>query len=115
MAFNDIERARINKEVAAYVAKRRPAPYMRAKVDLAFRLEGQSIVIFEVRPKYLDPSITVENNIARATYVRTKDVWKVFWQRADLKWHGYEPDPIVDSVGKFLSVVETDEYGCFWG
>lgn len=103
------------KEVGAYVARRRPAPHLRGKVDLAFSLKGQSIVIFELRPKYTDPSIVVESNIAKATYVRAHDAWKVFWQRADLKWHGYEPDAIVDSVGRFLAVVEADEYGCFWG
>ncbi|MGH8716972.1 MAG: DUF3024 domain-containing protein [Burkholderiales bacterium] len=29
--------------------------------------------------------------VAKATYVKAQDVWKVFWQRADLKWHRYDP------------------------
>lgn len=24
---------------------------------------------------------------AKATYVRKTDRWKIYWQRADLKWH----------------------------
>lgn len=37
----------------------------------------------------------------------------MYWQRTDLKWHRYDPDPEVDPVDDFLAVVETDEYACF--
>jgi hypothetical protein len=37
------------------------------------------------------------------------------WQRADLKWHSYQPSPEVASVEEFLDVVQHDEYGCFFG
>ena len=35
--------------------------------------------------------------------------------RSDLKWHGYEPNPEVDDLSDFLSIIEEDKYGCFWG
>ena len=38
-----------------------------------------------------------------------------FWQRADLKWHGYEPRPEVARLEQFLALVEEDEYACFFG
>ena len=41
--------------------------------------------------------------------------WKLYWQRADLKWHGYKPKTEVNSVEEFLEIVEADEYGCFYG
>lgn len=47
--------------------------------------------------------------------MRSRDVWKIFWQRRDLKWHGYDPVPTVGSVDKFLEVVDRDQYCCFWG
>ena len=31
------------------------------------------------------------------------------------KWHGYKPASIVKSVDEFLSVVDGDPYGCFFG
>lgn len=49
------------------------------------------------------------------TYVRTQGVWKIFWQRADLKWHGYEPLAEVAAIEDFLEAVDKDEYHCFWG
>ena len=53
--------------------------------------------------------------MAKATYVKADAVWRVFWQRRDLKWHRYHPAPEVDSLEAFLQLVNEDEHGCFWG
>jgi hypothetical protein len=50
-----------------------------------------------------------------ASYVRTRGVWRVFWQRRDLKWHGYEPRPEVNSIDEFASLVAEDVHACFFG
>jgi hypothetical protein len=52
---------------------------------------------------------------AKATYISIQKHWKIFWRRADLKWHGYKPDLTVATIEKFLEVVNADEYGCFFG
>ena len=44
-----------------------------------------------------------------------QSVWKVFWKRADLKWHRYDPVSEVRTIEQFLAVVEEDEYACFYG
>jgi len=77
--------------------------------------KGQSIEIFEIRPRWDDPQEIMENPVAKAVYVKTRGVWKIYWQRADLKWHGYEPYPEAKSLEEFLQVVESDEYACFFG
>lgn len=115
MALTELDRKRVEKLVAAYVAKHRPPPHLRQQVDLAFRLSGQSVEIFEIRPRWDRPDEKQENPIAKATYVKTQDIWKIFWMRADLKWHRYDSMPTVDSVAKFLQLVENDEYSCFFG
>jgi len=35
----------------------------------------------------------VEEPIAKARYVKIRDVWKIYWMRADCKWHSYPPAP----------------------
>jgi hypothetical protein len=115
MAFSDFERRRIEKEVATFVESRRPPAHLRAELDLAFRVSGQSIEIFEVRPAPRAPGEQIELEVAKATYVKTQGVWKVYWQRADLKWHGYGPCPEVDTVREFLDIVGEDAYCCFFG
>jgi hypothetical protein len=115
MAFSELEQKRIEKVVEAYVEQKRPPPHIRAKLDIGFRLKGQSIEIFEIRPYWRDESQIIEQSVAKATYVKTQDHWKVFWKRADLKWHGYEPKARVRKIEDFLKVVDDDAYGCFWG
>ena len=115
MALNDIERKRVERAVGGFVEMRRPAPSIRPKLDIGFRVSGQSVELFEIRPQWNRPSVKRESSIAKATFVRTQGIWKVYWKRADLRWHTYEPAPAVAAIEKFLSVVLEDEYGCFWG
>jgi hypothetical protein len=115
MAFNDIEEQRVKKAVGAFIESRRPPQHIRRELDIGFRVSGQSVEIFETRPAWRRPGETIEHSVAKATFVRTQAVWKVFWQRADLKWHSYSPAATVGSVEKFLDLVEQDPYACFWG
>lgn len=79
--------------VRAFIEEQRPTAHLRAKVHLAFRLTGQSVEIFQVRPKFERPGRTTEDAVAKATHSKANGRWKVFWQRADLKWHRYDPVP----------------------
>jgi hypothetical protein len=115
MTLSEFEIKRCEKLVAEFVSKRRPPPHIRAQLDLAFRISGQSIEIFELRPDWRDKAKTLEQAVAKAAYNKRKLNWKVLWQRADLKWHSYQPSPEVASVEEFLNVVQDDEYGCFFG
>jgi hypothetical protein len=115
MALTDLERKRCEKALAAFFEQRRPPPEIRDEVDLHARIEGQSIEIYETRPDWQDDTRTMETPIAKATLVRTKNRWKIFWMRRDLKWHGYEPYPDARTVEEYLNVVARDEYCCFFG
>lgn len=115
MALSELEHKRCERIVRAFIERRRPAPHIRSELDLGFRIADQSVEIFEVRPQWNRPEVTREHAVAKATYVKARSVWRVFWQRRDLKWHRYDPAPEVDSLEEFLRIVGDDEYGCFWG
>ncbi len=115
MALSEFEIKKIEKEVGAFIEKRRPSPHIRGQVDLGYRVSGQSVEIFEIRPRWDDPEEKIEEAVAKATYVKTQKVWKVYWQRADLKWHRYDPDPEVKTLAEVLRLVDEDEYACFFG
>jgi len=115
MALSEFEQKRCERIVAAFIEGRRPAVYIRQQLDLGFRVADQSVEIFEVRPQWNQPEVRREHPVAKATYVKTDSVWRVFWQRRDLKWHRYDPAPEVDSLEAFLQLVNEDEHGCFWG
>jgi hypothetical protein len=116
MAFSEFETKRLERIVGAFIEKHRPAAHIRAELDLAYRIDGQSVEIFEVRPRWRGaPGETMEHPVAKATYLRTRELWRVFWMRADLKWHAYPPVPRVGSIEKFLALVAEDRHACFFG
>jgi len=115
MAFTEFETALIEAAMPAFMKKRRPPEKFRAKVDLAFRIVDQSVIIFSIRPSFRDRKKMAECPIAKATYVRTLKRWKVFWLCANLRWYSYEPCPLVARVEEFLVLVDEDNYSCFWG
>jgi hypothetical protein len=83
--------------------------HIRDQLDIGCRVTGQSVEIFEIRPDWEDKSRTMETPVAKATFVRTRNRWRVLWMRRDLKWHGYEPNLEVQSLDAFLNVVHRDE------
>lgn len=115
MAFTKEETKEIETAVSTFLEQIRPPEHLRPQVDITSRIEGQSVVIIEVRPYWQDASRKTEIPIAKTTYVRTQDCWKIFWQWADMKWHTYDPDPEVDDIETFLNLVRDDEFHCFWG
>ena len=115
MALSEFELKRTEKLLDDFIQKRRPPPHVRNELDLAFRIKGQSVEIFEVRPYWRDSSKKLEHSVAKATYNKSKGNWSIFWQRADLKWHRYEPNPEVPSIEDFLNLVQKDELCCFFG
>ncbi len=115
MPISEFEQKRYEKIVSQFVEKRRPPAHVRNQVDLDFRFEKQSVIIFEIREIWKQPGEKVESPVAKATYVKKTNSWKLYWHRADLKWHSYEPTPETKTIEEFLTVVDNDEYCCFWG
>jgi hypothetical protein len=113
--LDELHRKRIERTVAKYVQDRRPPAHIRDQVDLSFRFDGRAVEIFEIRPSWNDPSEKIDEPVAKGRYVQSRDEWLVYWQRADLRWHKYDPAPSVATLEAFLAVVDRDEYGCFFG
>src|SRR5689334_20056312 len=97
------------------MGRRRPPPPIRPQLDLGYRLTGRRGGLFEIRPHWDGKSERLETPVAKATFVRTKNVWRVYWMRQDLRWHVYEPNAEARSLDEFLAVVDRDEHCCFFG
>jgi hypothetical protein len=78
MPFTEFETARIDAAMSDFMDKRRPPEEIREKLNLAYRIEGQSVVIFSIRPFWRDASETIEEPTAKATYVRKTNRWKIY-------------------------------------
>ena len=115
MAISEFEIRRCKNELDKFLEVKRPPPYLRDKVDIGYSIKDQSVELFEIRPTWNNPKEYREHPFAKSTFIKSKSHWKIFWQRADLKWHSYEPNPVVRTIEEFLSVVIEDEHACFFG
>ena len=76
MAISEFEIKRYEKIVGEYIEKCRPSQHVRNQVDLSFRIEGQSVVIFEIR----------EDN--KGEYIHLVTLWRSTRQERNLYGKG---------------------------
>ncbi len=115
MAISEFEVKRCEREVEKFLDVRRPPVHIRNEFDLGYRIESQSVELFEIRPEWQNPEKKIETPFAKATYIKKEKLWKVYWLRQDLKWHSYTPAPSVKYFEEFLSIVNEDANACFFG
>jgi hypothetical protein len=116
MAFTENETA----EYAAIIedhfwAHCRPPLHLRDQIREGQRFKGQSIELFFVRPAFRLPEERVEEPIAKIKFIRSRNIWQLFWKRADNKWHRYPPKPEVKTLAAALKVIHEDTHHCFFG
>ncbi len=114
MALSEIELKRCQKEIDAFMRRRRPPADIRAELDIGCRIDGQSVEVFEIRQQFSDQVVKQLSPIAKATFVRTKGRWRVFWMRQDQRWQSYTPKAEVNTLKEYLNAVDRDEHCCFW-
>jgi hypothetical protein len=116
MALTELEAARVRRALDAFLAKRRPPARLRSQLDLGYRISNQTVEIIETRPRWRGkPGEVMEHGIAKATFVRCRGTWRLFWLRQTLKWHSYEPAAEVRSIDEVCRIIDEDQFGCFFG
>jgi hypothetical protein len=74
LTLSEFDTKRCEKLVAQFIEGRRPPPHIRPELDLAFRINGQSVEIFEVRRHWRDESKFLEQPVAKATYNKSNEI-----------------------------------------
>ena len=115
MPISSIQTLEVIEVMENFLSRKRPPEEIRSKLDIGYKIEDQSIIVFTVRPAFGNPNKYHESAVAKTTFVKAKHIWKVFWLRADLKWYAYDPKPTVKNVSEFIKLVEEDVHHCFWG
>lgn len=113
--MNEQELKKIEKEIKDFIEKHRTDIEIQQKVDIIYRIEKESIIIIETSPAWDNPEEKIEVPIAKASYDKTGNVWKIFYQNSNLKWEKYKQLPEVKSVSEFLAELSADKEGLFWG
>ena len=115
MALDISKSVEIIEIMENYIESIRPEPAMRKQIDINYEIIDQSIIINEVRPAWNNPKEILYHGYAKATFVHNKNVWKIYWKRANLKWSSYKPNLTVNLLSDFLKIVDENEHACFKG
>jgi hypothetical protein len=78
VTLSEFEAKRCEKLVAQFIERRRPPARLRKEVDLAFRIKGLSVEIFEIRASWTGEGKPIEHPIAKATYNKSNRSWRFF-------------------------------------
>jgi hypothetical protein len=114
MAFGELELEQIQQTVGEW-CKRRCPPYLKDKMRWAYSVKGHDVIIFEQRPWWDNTSEWSETPIAKLKFIRSADKWRLYWMRADLKWHDYPGLSSSHRLDDLVQEIDADPLACFFG
>ena len=114
MSFEDRDLKRIDRTVGDFCRRKSPTED-RHQVRIEYRIHQHTILIYETRPAFREPTQRTEHGVAKLRFIRTAGEWRLFWQRASLKWQSYEPLASSRDIEELVAEVERDPHGCFFG
>ena len=114
MAFSEIEIYKINSFVGTLCEIRSPE-HIRDKLRYEYKIENHDVILYEIRPRWDKPDEQTEMPCAKLKFVRSQNVWKLFWHRANMKWYAYDPCKSSRDLAELIAEIDTDPHGCFFG
>lgn len=105
----------VEAQIIRLVEAMRPPADIRPQLDIGYVYEKQTLILQEIRPRWDEPNEIMRNPFAKARYIKSKQVWNIYWLRASGKWDAYQPHPQANSLDEFFRIIDEDAYGCFKG
>ena len=115
MAFSELELKPIDAAVGDLCRCSSPAEYAD-ELRFVCNIDAHVVSIMEERPPWDgSPGKWTSRGVARFRYFRSRGEWQLYWMRADLKWHLYEPAAPTKNLSRLVKLVEDDKYCAFFG
>ena len=103
------------KTIKRFIEEERPPVDIRDKLDLGYSFDGKVLEIFDIRPRWDNPSEIMHLAFAKVRFIKSKNIWKLYWMRASGKWESYPPLPESTHLEKLLTCIKEDSLHCFKG
>lgn len=114
MAFNELDLKRIEQTVGIFCVKHSPA-HLKDKLRLDYAVKGHDVVIVERRPRWDNQSEWTESPVAKLKFIRSANKWRLYWMRADMKWHEYPGLSSSNRLEDLVKEIDADPLACFFG
>ncbi|WP_310555518.1 DUF3024 domain-containing protein [Flavobacterium sp.] len=92
----------------------RPPEHMRDQLDIGYSFINNVLILFEIRPSFIDKDKILNIEFAKTRYFKSKEIWKIYWKRANDNWDPYKIEE-VSNIDAFFKIIKEDKYGCFLG
>jgi len=102
------------EKINKYLSLRVPS-HLRSEIGFITKSQSNTIIAYEKRPLFSDPSRTSCIEIFRVRYADFDNRWHLYWMRKFGKWWPYIPKKPIFTVEDCIREVEADAWGCFWG
>ncbi|WP_010255373.1 DUF3024 domain-containing protein [Myroides injenensis] len=100
--------------VSNFIEEIRPQDVeFRKIIDFEFTSKNNVFELYCVRPAFFDPSLVIRLPYAKFKYVKTQNIWKLYWKLANGKWTSYDKLPESDDLLVILNEIKEDPLGCF--
>ncbi|MFN8206075.1 MAG: DUF3024 domain-containing protein [Bacteroidales bacterium] len=104
----------LESKISRAIEELRPPVEIRHELDVGYTFKTNTLEVFEIRPYWDNPQKITHTPVAKVRYIKSSNIFKIYWMRGNLKWYPYDPAE-VKSIEEFFQILEKDEYGCFWG
>lgn len=106
----------VDIQLKSFVDSKQPKDEeVRKKLDFGYSWDGQTALLFEIRPKWNDPTNILELPFAKLRFVKASKIWKLYWMQESGKWEAYDPKPESANLQLLLDEIDHDGYRCFFG
>lgn len=104
----------IEQIMRPYCENKVPAAY-RDQSRVGFKFRGNSVTLYEERPRFREPETWVDTVVAQFRYDPQSEQWTLYWADRNSRWHRYSEVKPKKSFKRLLDEVDEDPTGIFWG
>lgn len=104
----------LEKTIKSNIESIRPPEDIRNQLDIGYSFINNSLILFEIRPSFMDENKIMNIEFAKARYYKSKEIWKIYRKRANNNWELYQIQE-VSNIDSFFKIVKEDKLGCFFG
>ena len=105
----------LEDEIKKLTEALRPPVDIRHQLDIGYKFQNQTLEIFEIRPLHDNKLVINQYPFAKAKFINSKNVWRIYWLRANGDWELYKPFPEVQQIPEFFKIIDEDKHKVFKG